>query len=167
MLTKAQFEELDDNLSIFLIYMEDAHDEFLEAAAIKGYRLDYTLDNLPELERYVLEQGVKFVHETDEEMTHFAHCWYHLAMVLRTNFEGQWAVSNNEENSANEGKWVIQDFKSIAEGIEFDPKAIVRRFIKKQKPNAFRAAILSSTDPNFFAESHAYLNSLREEEEKG
>jgi hypothetical protein len=164
MLTQAQFEELDDNLSIFLIYMEDAHDEFLEAAATKGYRLDYSLDSLPELERYIVEQEVKFVHETDEEMTHFAHCWYHLAMVLRTNFDGKWAVSSNEENSANEGKWVIQGFKSIQEGIEFDPKEIVRRFIKKQKPNALRTAILSSTDPNFFAATHTYLNSLREEE---
>jgi hypothetical protein len=164
MLTEAKLEEISDNLNKFIIAFEDEHDEFIEAAATKGYHLDYNLNNLPELERYMLEQGVKFQHETDEEMIHFAHCWYHLAEVVRINFGGGWAVSNNEENSANEGKWVIKGFKAIVEGIEFEPKGLARRFIKNQRPNTFRRAILSSTDPNFFAASHAHLDSLPDEE---
>ncbi|HLK97819.1 MAG TPA: hypothetical protein VK364_08630 [Hymenobacter sp.] len=148
----------------FIIAFEDEHDEFLEEATTKGYHLDYTLDNLPELERYMLEQGVKSIHETDEEMIHFAHCWYHLGEVVRETFGGGWAVSNNEENSINEGEWVIEGFKAIQEGIEFEPKGLARRFLRNQRPNTFRRAILSSTDPNYFAASHAHRNSLPNEE---
>lgn len=165
MLTKAQLEESDDNLSMFLIAMEDEHDEFVEATAAKGYRLEYNLDSLLELERYMLEQEVKFEHENDEEMIHFAHCWYHLGKVVTTNFGGQWAVSNNEENSANEGEWVIQDFQAVNEGIEFDPKGMATRFLLRPGEGVFRTAILSSTDPNFFAASHTHLDSLPLEEE--
>ena len=122
------------------------------------------MDNLPELERYILEQGVKFVHETDEEMIHFAHCWYHLGEVVRINFRGGWAVSNNEENSANEGEWVIQGFKAIVKGIEFDPKGMTRRFIRKPGQGVFQNAIEASTNPRFFEASHAHLDSLPDEE---
>jgi hypothetical protein len=164
MLTEAQFEEINDKLNIFLIAMQDEHDVFIEAAAAKGYHLNYTLDNLPELERYVLEQGVKFKHETDEEMIHFAHCWYHLGEVVRKNFGGHWVVSNNKENSANEGKWVIDEYKAVTQGLEFTPLAMVRRFIKNKRPNTFRRAIEADTNPTFFAASHAHLDSLPLEE---
>ena len=166
MLTEAQFEERHDKLNMFIIAMEDAHDEFLEAAAAKGYHVDYSLDNLPELERYMLEQDVKFEHETDEEMIHFAHCWYHLGEVVRENFGGRWGVSNSEENSANEGEWVIMEYKAIQEGIEFEPEGIARRFIRSQKPNALRTAIEADTNPQFFAASHAHLDSLPLEDEE-
>lgn len=158
--------EETDKLNAFLAGFDDTHNDFLDQARAEGYDLDenYSLDGLEALERYILNKKAAYQPDSaDQRFYVYVHAWYQLGEIVRENFGGYWAVS---EEDPEPGKWVIKNFKTGTgrHEAEFDPKGMVRRFIRWPGEGVFRRAIGANTDPHFFDESRARRAAIRDEE---
>ncbi|UYZ63943.1 hypothetical protein [Hymenobacter weizhouensis] len=139
-------DEKEAQFAAFLLNMEDDVDELVEEAEQAGYALDFSVNSLYELERYVLDMGVSFQDSSDTALLLRSKCWEYLGEVVVKNYNGRWKLSDNEENSANRGMFVVVGH-SYVEGIEFVPARYLRMFTTRRKPGMLVAILESDVNP--------------------
>ena len=124
----------NERLQLLLFEMPDRQEDFLEAAAAEGYHLNYTLDNLPELERYLRDHATVLAWR-DKSATAVARrldCWSYIGETFRENFGGGWNVSLTDPDSVLYGQFVLQDFGD--RGLEFSPSNTLQAYLLRGKP---------------------------------
>lgn len=153
-----------EKLNSFLSGFPDLHDDFLDQAEAQGFALSLGLESLEELERYLLQaQASADPQAPDNVFNPYVHGWYQLGEIVRTAFGGYWSVSGEDPEP---GKWVIKNFRTGTgrTNAEFDPKRLVRSFIRRPSAGVFKRAITAETDASAFLELKARLDALPDEE---
>lgn len=139
-------DEKEAQFATFLLNLEDDLDELVEEAARDGYALDFSVNSLSELERYVLDKGVNFQDPSEDALLQRSRCWEYLGEVVVKNYDGRWRLSDNEDNSANRGMFVVVGH-SYAAGVEFVPARYLRMFTTRKKPGLLRGILESDVNP--------------------
>ena len=139
-------EEENERLQLFTFNKVDEQEAFIASAEQEGYALNYSLDSLAELERYVRAKNL-IVNDTSEEaIAQRVDCWTYLGEVVRLNFGGRWQVSMNDENSLNRGLFVIEGHAKTP-GVEFVPNRLLQAFIQRGRGGEWRRAIEAQINP--------------------
>lgn len=112
--------QAEENFQLFLFELDDRQEDFITAAEVKSFALDYSLKSLPELERYVKEAQFNWEDKADAAVGQRLDCWTYLGEVMRQNHGGAWQLSWDDDNTANRGQYVIAGHTATA-GIEFTP----------------------------------------------
>lgn len=128
----------------FLMDKSDDLDDFVNDAA--GYALDYSLGSVGELERYILDQNISFQDASDKALVARSKCWEYLGEVVVRNYNARWTLSDNEENTANRGMFVVVGHSAVA-GIEFVPARYVRAFTSRRQPGMLARIIAVDVNP--------------------
>ena len=126
----------NEKLQLFLFELDDHQELFTETAEVEGYTLDYSLDSLLELERYLADKQVTFLDASDRALAQRMNCWSYVGETFRENFGGGWTVSVDDPQSVNYGLFVIQGFDAV--GVEFEPLGTLRRYLRQAKPGRLR-----------------------------
>ena len=128
---KAANEELQQ----YLFHLADNQEEFIEKLQNSGFYLDYSLNSLPELERYIGDMGERIAWKNKAESAAFLRLgvWSYIGETFRKNFGGGWLVSLSDPDSVYYGKWVISGFSEL--GLEFDPLGTMLSFLLRGKPS--------------------------------
>lgn len=126
----------NEKLNIFLVEMDDLQDAFLTRAAAEGYRLDYALNSLSDVERYVRDKQLNWRDKSDEAVDARGDVWSYLGETFRRAYGGRWGVSIDDLNNVNYGQYVIEDFGS--NGVEFPPLSILQGYLLRGKPGSLR-----------------------------
>lgn len=135
-LTKAKAVE---ELNRFLFYVEDWLDELVEKAEQQGFKLDYSLDSLKELARFVRQHKIL---NNKENISDFANCWVYLGEVFKRYAEGAyWTIGNEQVNNMNYGLFFLTGYDE--EMSEFIPILYLNNFTLSSK---------DKLDNNFFYE---------------
>lgn len=139
-------EQENERLQLFTFNKADEQDAFIETAEQEGYLLDYSLNSLTELERYVRANNLTVSDKSNKAIAQRMDCWTYLGEVVRRNFGGRWQVSMNDENSLNRGLFVIEGHAKTP-GVEFVPSRLLQAFIQRGRGGEWRRAIEAQTDP--------------------
>ena len=128
-------EAANEELQQYLFHLADNQEEFTEKLQSSGYDLNYGLDNLPELERYIGDMGERIAWKNKAESAAILRLgvWSYIGETFRKNFGGGWVVSLDDPASINYGKWVISGFGKL--GLEFDPLGTMISFLLRGKPS--------------------------------
>lgn len=128
-------EVANEELQQYLFHLADNQQEFIEKLHSNGYGLDYSLDNLIELERYVKDMGEQIAWKNKAESAAYLRLgvWSYIGETFRRNFGGGWLVSLHDSDSIYYGKWVISGFGKL--GLEFDPIGTMISFLLRGKPS--------------------------------
>lgn len=138
--------EENERLQLFNFSKADEQEAFIENAAQEGYVLDYSMNSLPELERYVRTKKMVVDAISDEAVGQRMDCWTYLGEVVRQNFGGRWQVSFNEENTLNRGLFVVEGHAKTP-GVEFVPNRLLQAFIQRGRGGEWRRAIEAQVNP--------------------
>ncbi|RZJ88707.1 MAG: hypothetical protein EOO60_10790 [Hymenobacter sp.] len=124
----------NEELQTFLFYLDDNQEAFRDSLAVQGYTLDYSLNTLPELERYIRDKGPQIAWQNKAESAAKLRLpvWSYIGETFRNVFGGGWRVSLDDPNSVNYGKWVLKGFDAV--GVEFDPLRTMQAFLLRGKP---------------------------------
>ncbi|GEM_PF-824398 len=130
-----------EELQTFLFYLDDNQEEFIDNLTAQGYNLDYSLDTLPELERYIQGKGeqIAWKNKAESAATLRLPIWSYIGETFRQTFGGGWLVSLDDSDSVNYGQWVIKGFDTV--GVEFDPLGILQGYLLRGKPGALARAL--------------------------
>ena len=140
------YEDENEKLQIFLFEMADRQEVFLDTAQAEGYSLDYTLDSLVELERYIETHKLQmqWLDKSDGAVSLRVDCWSYLGETFRKTYGGGWNVSLNDLDSINYGQFVIEDFDETKQ--EFDPLGILQGYLLRGKSGSLRRSVDSYVD---------------------
>jgi len=124
----------NERLQLLLFEMPDRQEDFLEAAATEGYHLDYALNTLPELERYLRDHAAALAwrDKSADAVARRLDCWSYIGETFRENFGGGWNVSLTDPDSVLYGQFVLQDFGD--RGLEFSPTTTLQAYLLRGKP---------------------------------
>ena len=128
-------EAANEELQQYLFHLADNQEEFVEKLQNSGFNLDYSLNSLPELERYIEEMGERIAWKNKAESAAFLRLgvWSYIGETFRKNFGGGWLVSLKDPDSVYYGKWVISGFSKLE--LEFDPLGTMLSFLLRGKPS--------------------------------
>jgi len=123
----------NENLQKFLTTLDFLREE-LQAEA-EDYKLDYSLDSLGELERFMQDEAeiIAWGNTTESAVRTRMYIWVYIAETFRKSFGGDWIVSLDDPKNVNYGKWVIKGFDTV--GVEFDPVRTMKAFLLRGKPH--------------------------------
>lgn len=117
----------------FLFEMDDVLNRFLTDAAASGYKLDYSLTSLDELERMLLT-----VMSSDDSSLQNRAARY-LGEVFRRELGGKWSLCDKGPRYLYQGLPVITGYSE--KSIEFCPIDTVGDFVRGRKLGLFRRVI--------------------------
>jgi hypothetical protein len=137
--------EEEEKFQIFLFEMSDRQEAFIGSLS-KRYTLDYTLQSLAELERYIRENQIDWNDKSDNAVSQRLDCWTYLGEVMRHNYGGSWHLSWNDENTTNHGQYVIIGHTKVL-GIEFTPLRLVKAFIQRGRGGELLRAVQAQINP--------------------
>ena len=125
----------NEKLQQFIFEMGDRQEAFLASLDQKGYRLDYSLDSLPELERYIdaRKPEMQWRDKSDAAIELRLDCWSYIGEAFRKSFGGGWNVSLEDLDSVLYGQFVIEKFDEI--GQEFDPLGTLQSYLLRGMPS--------------------------------
>ena len=128
-------EAANEKLQQYLFHLADNQEDFVENLENSGYNVDYSLDSLAELERYIEGMGEQIAWKNKAETAAVLRLgvWSYIGETFRKNFGGGWLVSLNNPDSVYYGKWVISGFSEL--GLEFDPLGTMLSFLLRGKPS--------------------------------
>jgi len=145
--TAKEREEAWEDFNIFLFNMDDILEAFIEQAEGYGYRLDYSLNSLDQLETYAIKMDAKPLSDFH------GHASQYLGETVRKCFGGHWNLSlNMKENSLNYGKPVIIEHTKY--DVEFPPYQIFRNFLIRPIHGVLKRAVLNDVSPMLLDLSH-------------
>ena len=125
----------NEKLQLFIFEMGDRQEAFLASLRAQGYRLDYSLATLPELERYIdaRKPAMQWRDKSDAAIDLRLDCWSYLGECFRKVFGGGWNVSLEEPDGILYGQFVIEKFDEI--GQEFDPLGTLQSYLLRGRPS--------------------------------
>lgn len=125
----------NEKLQVFLFEMGDRQAKFMESLEEQGYYLDYTLDSLSELTRYidVRKSQMQWRDKSDAAIELRLDCWSYIGETFRKTFGGGWNISLEDVDSALYGQYIIEKFDEI--GQEFDPLGTLQSYLLRGKPS--------------------------------
>lgn len=128
-------EAANEELQQYLFHLTDNQEEFINKLQSSGFNFDYSLDSLPELERYIGDMGERIAWKNKAESAAFLRLgvWSYIGETFRKNFGGGWLVSLSDTDSVYYGKWVISGFSEL--GLDFDPLGTMLSFLLRGKPS--------------------------------
>lgn len=136
-------EEEQEKLQQFIFEIDDLLEEFIDDTESLGYILDYTINSLDTLERFILDKEIV---NTDNDLDIRTKCWIYLGELFRKLIKkGEWSVSLNDENTINYGLYTISNYNN--EKTEFVPIRYVKAFILKKEKGFFRSVIKNHINP--------------------
>ena len=133
-------EQALDDFEMFLFYMDDVLELFIEQAEEKGIDLDYSLESLDQLENYAL-----LVDEKPLSDFH-GHSSQYLGEVVRKCFGGKWILSlDMKENSLYYGKPVIYGHSKF--DVQYAPYSIMATFLRRRLTGLLKRSVLGQINP--------------------
>lgn len=73
-------EQAVEDLNKFLFYIDDWLEELVEHASEQGFNLDFSLESLKDLAKYVRKNNIV---NNKENIAEFANCWVYLGETFR------------------------------------------------------------------------------------
>ena len=142
MLEDLSKEELKEKFELFLFNMDDCLEQFEEKTTKQGYNFDYSLDSLPLIEKYIVNNNV------DDVGDDYDYICSYVGEVVRKNFKGSKWICNLDDvnNSLYFGFPVITGLCKV-EGVLFSPFHVIKAFILRKKPNFLCDAIENQVNP--------------------
>ena len=142
MLEKLTKEELEEKFELFLFNMADCLEQFEEKTDKQGYNFDYTLNSLPLIEKYIIDNNILIDSNDYNDISSY------LGEVVRKNFKASKWICNldNVNNSLYFGFPVITGHSKV-KGVLFSPFHLVKAFILRKKLNLLYQAIESQVNP--------------------
>lgn len=125
-------EELDE-FQEFLVEMDDVLDPFIESATQAGYKLDYSLDSLGELERLYLDR-----HAQEDEQLLLNRCARYLGELFRLTVGGRWQLCTTPRGVYFKLP-IIADYSD--RGLEYCPIEIMRTLALRKNPGFLRRTV--------------------------
>lgn len=124
----------NQKLQAFLSSMPSFLEEFADDGEAEGYRFDFSLASVNELERYIRDNQEKLAWKNSSEEAKWErmYVWCYLGETFRKNFGGEWVVSLDDPDSINYGQWVVSGFDQV--GVEFDPLGTLQGYLLRGKP---------------------------------
>jgi hypothetical protein len=134
-------EAANEELQMFLFHLADNQEFFIERVKEEGYTLDYSLNSLSELERYIRDKGEQIAWRNTSENAAMLRLpiWSYLGETFRKVFGGGWNVSLEDPASINYGKWVISGFDKT--GMAFDPLRTMQGYLLRGQPGSLRRSL--------------------------
>ena len=131
-------ERLDlEKFQKFVFEMDDALENFTRKAINRGLKLDYSIDSLDILEKYI--DGHIPESASIEEMTRASR---YLGEVFRKNIGGRWDLCLDNPKNINYKLPIINNFSEL--DIEFCPLAILDNYVTRKKRGLIKRAVLSN-----------------------
>jgi len=132
--------ELKEKFELFLFNLSNQLEDFLEKALNNGYKLDYSLDSLSVLEKFLIKEKVTVNDDFYSDASGY------LGEVVRKNFDGIWECSlDKEKNGIHYGLPVIVGHSDF--DIELSPFTVVKIFLIRHRENHFSKVIKNHTNP--------------------
>jgi hypothetical protein len=145
--TPQEREQALEDFEMFLFYMDDVLEAFIDQVEETGVELDYSLDSLDRLETYLIEQEAQPLSDLH------GHSSQYVGEVARKNFGGKWILSlDMKENSLYYGKPVVVGHTQY--DVQFAPYSIVATFLRRRLEGLLKRAIVGQVTPPTFNLDH-------------
>lgn len=132
--------DLEEMFETFLSSIDDYIENILEISAYKGYNLDFSLESLSDLEKYISTSNIN---ADDDRINDLAA---YLGEVIRKNIGGNWKCSLDLKcNSIFYGKPVIAEY-TTPNDLEFSPFDCILNYISEPHANYFINIIENDLD---------------------
>ncbi|WP_404811631.1 hypothetical protein ACIRNY_07020 [Capnocytophaga canimorsus] len=133
-----------EKLQQFIFEIDDILEKFIDELNQEGYDLDYTLESLSTLEKFILNKDIT---NQDEHINIRTNCWIYLGETFRRIAQkGIWEVSMNDDNTMNYGLYVIAHYNE--EETEFVPIRYIKAFIIKKEQGFLKSVIKNHINPD-------------------
>ncbi len=133
-----------EKLQQFIFEIDDILEAFIEELNQEGYELDYTLESLSVLEKFILNKDIT---NQDEHINIRTNCWIYLGETFRHIAQkGVWEVSMNDDNTINYGLYVVTNYNE--EKTEFVPIRYIKTFIIRKEQGFFKSVIKNHINPD-------------------
>ncbi len=133
-------EELKEKFDNFLFNLDECLAVFINKLNNKGYTLDYTIDSLDSLEKYIINEKI----ETNEDDVNDSGCYF--GEVVRRKYGGRWVCSLNNKDSMFYSKPVIIEHTE-PEDLELSPIDDVQTLIIRPRQHHFKTIIEGHINP--------------------
>ncbi|MGC7560098.1 hypothetical protein [Pasteurella sp. PK-2025] len=125
-MTKKRLDEKQaiEDFNLFLFHIDDYLDELIEKAENQGFNLDYSLESLINLAKFVRRNQII---NDKNHIADFANCWIYLGEVFRKVAENSyWTVGLDDIKNMNYGLYFITGYDD--EMSEFIPILYLNNF---------------------------------------
>lgn len=113
-----------EDFDLFLFHIDDYLDELVEKAQTQGFNLDYSLESLINLAKYIRKN--KIINDR-YHIADFANCWVYLGEVFRrTAPSAYWTINLDNIQNMNYGLYFLTGYDE--EMSEFIPILYVNNF---------------------------------------
>ncbi len=133
-LSREDFQVDVEKFQKFIFEMDDVMEVFLAFAMSKGFKLDYSISSLDDLEVFIDGSG-----DGARESELLNHCSRYLGEVFRKNLGGSWDLCIDDPKNINFKLPVINRFSEI--DLEFCPLAVVGNYVARKKRGMLREAV--------------------------
>lgn len=130
------YREDIEKFQTFVFEMDDVLEAFVAQAIDQGVNLDYSVESLDHLERYLDQKS-----NEKEGSGILNRAARYLGEVFRRKFGGGWDLSLDDPKNINFRLPIIAKYSDL--DIEFCPIEIVSNYIVRRKPGLLRTAVLA------------------------
>lgn len=135
--TKKELEEMFEN---FLFSVDDYMDNILEKTKEQGYILDFSLQSLANVEKYLVQNRIR---ANDDDINDSAA---YLGEVIRKTIGGRWTCSLDlKNNSIYYGRPVITEY-TTPKDLEFSPFDCILNYLADPEPGYFIKAVTNDLE---------------------
>lgn len=139
MSSRSQFQIDIEKFQRFVFEMDDIMEVFIAFAEGKGFRFDYSILSLDELELFIDYLGGDAI---EGEMLN--RCSRYVGEVFRKNLGGCWDLCLDDQKNINFRLPVINRFSDL--DLDFCPLAVVGNYIIRRKRGLLRGAVEANQD---------------------
>ncbi|TNH22369.1 hypothetical protein [Testudinibacter sp. TR-2022] len=134
-------KELEEKFENFIINIDDYLENFIEKVHQKGYDLDFSIDSLQTLEKYLIGEKIdKNSDDVNDAAAYFGE-------VVRMNYGGQWICNlDKENNSLYYGLPVITGLGKVKD-VLLSPFTSVKSLLLRPRENHFKTIIDNHISP--------------------
>lgn len=129
-------EKAIEDFNEFLFFIDEWLDTFIAKVDVQGFTLDFSLDSLKDLAKYIRDNNIVNDRKNIED---FANCWIYLGEVFRRHAEGAyWDIGLENNKYANYGLYFLTGYDK--EMSEFIPILYLNNFTlfsKEDQSNNF------------------------------
>lgn len=101
-------EKAIEDLNKFLFYIDDWLEELVEHASEQGFNLDFSLESLKDLAKYVRKNNII---NNKENIAEFANCWVYLGETFRKLAANSfWTVGLEDKRNMNYGLYFLTGY---------------------------------------------------------
>ena len=124
---------------LFLTEVNYLPDFLIERAKTKGYKLDFSIESLTELERYLLTENIK----RDDQDQQLAAMY--LGELIIKHYGGRWSIDLDNPKDIDFAIPVIKGHSKL--DVSFNPFHTVSIFILRKNPGTFYKSIMADISP--------------------